>query len=352
MSAAADLRITVTDTATTFSGATNLHRFDSPSPRDIAAQVRKTFGPDPAGASVHLVATPGLAAQVEAALAGYNVSLTAEDAEGGEDGGELGGSGGFDAGGLQPEALGGWGSPLEAPAAGQVVLKRPVEAAGAGRDWAVWIIGAVVAAAAAVCAVAIAATSRSLFAPPVEAPPAAEEPRGASEDGSDREGDEAGDRAGGDEGRGGARGGGGAGEGRASQSNQAPVTLERDGLRVELPAGFSLDDAGPPWRATGLDPDFRLEIAMDELYNLPPETLVDQLRRDVEADPATELVAVDGATLIYVEHPGDGSQVLWKTWSRDNRQLFVGCHTRRAPTTVQQATCRMAMESAVYQPVS
>lgn len=347
MNAPAELRITVTETATTFSGATSLHRFDSPSPRDIAAQVRKTFGPDPAGAGVHLVAAPELAAQVVAALAGYDVALTTVELEDAEAASELGGSDGF-----APGGRGGWDAPPEAPGAGQVVLRRPSEGAGGGRDWALWIIGAVVAAAAAACAVAIAATSRSLLAPFEDAPEPAAQARAEGEAGHEETGGGAREDAGQDAGDEAVRDGGGGGEARASQSSQAPVTLERNGLRVELPAGFSLDDAGPPWRATGLDPDFRLEIAVDELYNLPPETLVDQLRRDVEADPATELVAVDGATLTYLERPGDGSEVLWKTWSRDNRQLFVGCHTRRAPTTVQQATCRMAMESAVYQPVS
>lgn len=301
-----ELRVTASDTATVFSGALNLHRFDAPSPRDIAAQIRTALGPDTAGARVRIIAEPERAARIEAALAGSGIAVTCEEL-----------------------------SLIDAPdpPSPGLDLRRPTGEEPGGRDWAVWAVAAVVAAAAAACAVAVAATTRSLHQQPESAPPPETPPETPVVS---------------------AAGSGAAVEG-ASTSNEAPprtVVLQRDGLHVELPAGFTLEPDGELWRATGLDPDFRLEIAVDELYNLPPEALAEQLRRDLEADPGTELVAVDGQRLTYRELPGDGSEVLWRTWPAGNRQIFVGCHTRTAPTQVQQATCRMAMDSASYRPVS
>lgn len=298
----AELRVTASDTATVFSGALNLHRFDAPSPRDIAAQIRTALGPDTAGARVRIIAEPERAARIEAALAGSGIAVTCEEL-----------------------------SLVDAPdpPSPELDLRRPTGEEPGGRDWAVWAVAAVVAAAAAACAVAVAVTTRSLHQQPESAPPPETPAVSAAGSGAAVEG--------------------------ASTSNEAPprtVVLQRDGLHVELPAGFTLEPDGELWRATGLDPDFRLEIAVDELYNLPPEALAEQLRRDLEADPGTELVAVDGQRLTYRELPGDGSEVLWRTWPAGNRQIFVGCHTRTAPTQVQQATCRMAMDSASYRPVS
>lgn len=345
-----DLRVTVTDSATIFTGATTLHRFDAPSPRDIAKQIRNTFGPDPDGAQVHLTASREQLAQIEAALGDYPVALTAQV--------------------LQPAAPEGVAGSVEDRLDDHFddhldddfgdhfddhfddgALRRPGPAGGGERwrrDWAVWIIGAVVVAAAVACAVAIAATSRSL--------------RGGAPDaaGPDQAGAATGDqasraRASETEASGAQapRESLGVGETGASSSGKAPprtAILERNGVRLEVPAGFTLAADGPMWRATGLDPDFRLEIAVDELYNLPPETMAEQLTRDVEADPQTELVDTDGRFLVYRERPADGSEVLWKTWSSGNRQVFIGCHTRAAPTKVQQATCRMAMDSATFTP--
>lgn len=301
----AELRVTASDTATVFSGPLNLHRFDAPSPRDIAAQIRTALGPDTAGARVRIIAEPERAARIEAALAGSGIAVTCEEL-----------------------------SLVDAPdpPSPELDLRRPTGEEPGGRDWAVWAVAAVVAAAAAACAVAVAATTRSLHQQPETAPPPetpVETPVVSAATSEAVKG--------------------------ASTSNEAPprtVVLQRDGLHVELPAGFTLEPDGELWRATGLDPDFRLEIAVDELYNLPPEALAEQLRRDLEADPGTELVAVDGQKLTYRELPGDGSEVLWRTWPAGNRQIFVGCHTRTAPTQVQQATCRMAMDSASYRPVS
>ena len=132
------------------------------------------------------------------------------------------------------------------------------------------------------------------------------------------------------------------------RAEQTSISIERDGLTVQLPAGFTLEADDDMWRATGSDPNFRLQIAVEHLYQLPARTMADQLLADIETDPEVELVDTDGISVTYLERAGDGSQSLWKTWPNGTVQLFVGCHTRAEPTVVQRATCRMAMESAEY----
>ena len=132
------------------------------------------------------------------------------------------------------------------------------------------------------------------------------------------------------------------------RAEQTSISIERDGLTVQLPAGFTLEADDGMWRATGDDPNFRLQMAVEHLYQLPARTMAEQLLADIEADPEVELVDTDGIAVTYLERAGDGSQSLWKTWPNGTVQLFVGCHTRAEPTVVQRATCRMAMETAEY----
>ena len=70
---------------------------------------------------------------------------------------------------------------------------------------------------------------------------------------------------------------------------------------------------------------------VEQLYNLPAHTMTEQVLCDIEADPETQLVDTDGHSLTYLEFPGDGSEVLWKTWLHDNYQIFVASpHAHRA----------------------
>ena len=304
--AQAALRITVTETSTVFTGVANLRRMDAPSAREVVNYVRNVFGPEPAGAHVHIAASPARLAELESALAGYEIRLTTEALPGD---GDTNAFGLYDSGDLD-------------------ALVRGVDEGSSRRPE--WAVLAVAAAVAVVCAVVIGMTAANLVGRSTAEENALEETPSEAVDASE------------------------VAEAvtEASTSEQAPdtVELERDGVRVELPAGFELEEVDGMWRATGPDPDFRLLISVDELYNLPAETMAEQLLRDVEADPETELVDTDGHSLTYRELPADGSEVLWKTWPHDNYQVFVACHTRSAPTTVQQATCRMAFESAVFEP--
>lgn len=134
------------------------------------------------------------------------------------------------------------------------------------------------------------------------------------------------------------------------ETDKAPetVVLAQDGLEVTLPAGFHLEAHDDMWKAEGDDPDFRLQLAIDDLYGLPGDQLLQQVEREISMDEELELVAVDDHHIEYRQYAVDGSEATWVTWVEGDMQLSVGCHTRFAPTTVQRATCHMAYESATY----
>ena len=290
-----ELRITATDASTVITGAANIHRFDAPTSREIAGTVRSVLGPDPHGAPVHIAADPQRLSELTHALADYDIDLTTEP--------------------LQPVAP----TPDDTPEP----FHRPPPPEQESRS-GVWIIAAVVAAVALACAAVIwGLTSGKAQSSGEAEPPPSQPPETQSTPVSSPAQEE-------------------------EEAEQSSIGIERDGLTVQLPAGFTLEADDGMWRATGSDPNFRLQIAVEHLYQLPARTMADQLLADIETDPEVELVDTDGISVTYLERAGDGSQSLWKTWPNGTVQLFVGCHTRTEPTVVQRATCRMAMESAEY----
>ena len=290
-----ELRITATDASTVITGAANIHRFDAPTSCEIAGTVRSVLGPDPHGAPVHIAADPQRLSELTHALADYDIDLTTEP--------------------LQPVAP----TPDDTPEP----FHRPPPPEQESRS-GVWIIAAVVAAVALACAAVIwGLTSGKTQSPGEEEPPPSQPPETQSAPVSSPVQEE-------------------------ERAEQTSISIERDGLTVQLPAGFTLEADDDMWRATGSDPNFRLQIAVEHLYQLPARTMADQLLADIETDPEVELVDTDGISVTYLERAGDGSQSLWKTWPNGTVQLFVGCHTRAEPTVVQRATCRMAMETAEY----
>lgn len=290
-----ELRITATDASTVITGAANIHRFDAPTSREIAGTVRSVLGPDPHGAPVHIAADPQRLSELTHALSDYDIELTTEP--------------------LQPVAP----TPDDTPEP----FHRPPPPEQESRS-GVWIIAAVVAAVALACAGVIwGLTSGKTQSSGEEEPPPSQPPETQSAPVSSPVQEE-------------------------ERAEQTSISIERDGLTVQLPAGFTLEADDDMWRATGSDPNFRLQIAVEHLYQLPARTMADQLLADIETDPEVELVDTDGISVTYLERAGDGSQSLWKTWPNGTVQLFVGCHTRAEPTVVQRATCRMAMESAEY----
>lgn len=291
-----ELRITATDASTVITGAANIHRFDAPTSREIAGTVRSVLGPDPHGAPVHIAADPQRLSELTHALADYDIDLTTEP--------------------LQPVA--------PAPDGATDVTEafhRPPPPAQESRS-GTWIIAAVVAAVALACAAVIWGLT-SGKSPEEQEPPPSPPPETQSAPVSSPVQEE-------------------------ERAEQTSISIEREGLSVQLPAGFTLEADDDMWRATGSDPNFRLQIAVEHLYQLPARTMAEQLLADIETDPEVELVDTDGIFVTYLERAGDGSQSLWKTWPNGTVQLFVGCHTRAEPTVVQRATCRMAMESAEY----
>lgn len=290
-----ELRITATDASTVITGAANIHRFDAPTSREIAGTVRSVLGPDPHGAPVHIAADPQRLSELTHALADYDIDLTTEP--------------------LQPVAP----TPDDTPEP----FHRPPPPEQESRS-GVWIIAAVVAAVALACAAVIwGLTSGKAQSSGEAEPPPSQPPETQSTPVSSPAQEE-------------------------EEAEQTSISIERDGLTVQLPAGFTLEADDDMWRATGSDPNFRLQIAVEHLYQLPARTMADQLLADIETDPEVELVDTDGISVTYLERAGDSSQSLWKTWPNGTVQLFVGCHTRTEPTVVQRATCRMAMESAEY----
>lgn len=287
------LRITATDASTVITGAANIHRFDAPSSREIAGTVRSVLGPDPAGAQVHIAADPQRLHELAHALADYDIELSTET--------------------LGPV-------PDDAPSDPLRPAPEAPEPGGNGT----WIVAGVVALVALACAGVIwGLTSNAQPEPTAEAAP--EEPPETAEEQAPEKTPE------------------------QEEAELPSISVARDGLSVQLPAGFTLDADGDGWRATGDDPNFRLHMAIERLYQLPARTMAEQLIADIEADPEVELVDTDGVAVTYLERAADGSQSLWKTWPNGAVQLFVGCHTRSEPTVVQRATCRMAMESAEFQ---
>lgn len=288
-----ELRITATDASTVITGAANIHRFDAPTSREIAGTVRSVLGPDPHGAPVHIAADPQRLSELTHALADYDIDLTTEP--------------------LQPVAP----TPDDTPEP----FHRPPPPEQESRS-GVWIIAAVVAAVALACAAVIWGLTSGKSSGEAEPPPSQPPETQSTPVSSPAQEEE--------------------------RAEQTSISIERDGLTVQLPAGFTLEADDDMWRATGSDPNFRLQIAVEHLYQLPARTMADQLLADIETDPEVELVDTDGISVTYLERAGDGSQSLWKTWPNGTVQLFVGCHTRTEPTVVQRATCRMAMESAEY----
>ncbi|MDY5786422.1 type VII secretion-associated protein [Corynebacterium sp.] len=296
------LTITMKGAAVIFEGVSNVYRYDRPGPADVAHHVRSVLGAEPGGAVVHVVGEDDDVDALSRALVGYDITLTAEPL------------------------------PVVAPdtvedTSTELRVQRPTPDGRSkdGQRGDGWVIAAAAVVVAALAAGAIwsslssrvvadnTAVSQS-SAPTSVAPTASTTPRSTQ------------------------------------PATPRTVVVERQGLRVELPAGFTIVPDGDMWRATGDDPDFRLQIAVENLYQLPAEQMVAQVVDEVEADPEVELVSNDGTLVHYTQRSADGSVAEWRTWADGGHQLFVGCHTRQEATTVQKATCRMAMESAEFEP--
>lgn len=127
--------------------------------------------------------------------------------------------------------------------------------------------------------------------------------------------------------------------------NPGEKRLDIEGLSVVLPTGFQATVEEGLVTATGEDPDLRILLAADSLFNVPARALFDEIKAQVDKDPELRDVSEDAGRLHYVEDPGDGSVVEWTIWEDTGHHMSVGCHTRHNANAVQKAACRMATES-------
>lgn len=127
--------------------------------------------------------------------------------------------------------------------------------------------------------------------------------------------------------------------------NPGEKRLDIEGLSVVLPTGFQATVEEGLVTATGEDPDLRILLAADSLFNVPARALLDEIKAQVDKDPELRDVSEDAGRLHYIEDPGDGSVVEWTIWEDTGHHMSVGCHTRHSANAVQKAACRMATES-------
>ena len=127
--------------------------------------------------------------------------------------------------------------------------------------------------------------------------------------------------------------------------NPGEKRLDIEGLSVVLPTGFQATVEEGLVTASGKDPDLRILLASDSLFNVPAKALFDEIKAQVDRDPELRDVSEDAGRLHYIEDPGDGSVVEWTIWEDTGHHMSVGCHTRHNANAVQKAACRMATES-------
>lgn len=135
------------------------------------------------------------------------------------------------------------------------------------------------------------------------------------------------------------------GGGSDGELNPGEKRLDIEGLSVVLPTGFQATVEEGLVTATGEDPDLRILLAADSLFNVPAKALFDEIKAQVDKDPELRDVSEDAGRLHYIEDPGDGSVVEWTIWEDTGHHMSVGCHTRHNANAVQKAACRMATES-------
>ena len=295
------LRIDVSDGCAIFSGAANLHRFDEPSATDIAASVRGLLADHSTSVRIEVAAEDALVEELRALLTEYNVEASSlVDAP--------------------DPATSEWDT---------VTVSRPTLDVQDKKQRVNLVLLGVVGVVILLCAVAIwfvmgRVTGASTAAPTPVSVAASSSPAASSAPSSPR------------------------------PSTPAPppetVTLSQDGLSVELPAGFALAPDEDMWRATGPDPDLRIQFAVDPLYGVPAEAVLDQIEQEINADPELTLLERADGTIRYRHLLPDGSEALWAAWAEHGHQISIGCHSRTAPTTIQLAACTMANDTARFNP--
>ncbi|OFS40533.1 type VII secretion-associated protein [Corynebacterium sp. HMSC069E04] len=141
--------------------------------------------------------------------------------------------------------------------------------------------------------------------------------------------------------------GAGAEETGSRQLRPGQQAIDVEGMSLVLPQGFRTSVEDGLVTAAGEDPNLRILLAADPLFNVPVDVLFTEIKEQIESDPALRDPVEDSGRLTYTEDPGDGSRVTWMMWEDKGHQMSVGCHTKFEPNVVQKAACRMAAESLV-----
>ncbi|MDO4928813.1 MAG: type VII secretion-associated protein [Corynebacterium sp.] len=145
----------------------------------------------------------------------------------------------------------------------------------------------------------------------------------------------------------------------SASSSAAPTTeLERythPGLSVELPPGYSLgaspNDPAVIW-AQGEATDFRILFARDAVYGMPPDLVEEELDRLIKADESLRLTPAFSSRkdiVSYTEVAPDGSHTVWAAWSDEEFLYSIGCQAKTQMSLPQQAACRLAQDSAIFE---
>lgn len=133
----------------------------------------------------------------------------------------------------------------------------------------------------------------------------------------------------------------------SAQLRPGQQAIDVEGMSLVLPQGFRTSVEDGLVTAAGEDPNLRILVAADPLFNVPVDVLFTEIKEQIESDPALRDPVEESGRLTYTEDPGDGSRVTWMMWEDKGHQMSVGCHTKFEPNVVQKAACRMAAESLV-----
>lgn len=135
----------------------------------------------------------------------------------------------------------------------------------------------------------------------------------------------------------------------------APEHAQVGALEFELPATAMVEQTGAQ-EATirGADEAFRIYLA-DEPAPAEGEDLGGAIAAAIAADPALTAVPGEAVTdkpgaIEYVEHPEDGSTVLWVTWPEQQHIVAVGCHSKAFVTAQHRSECASFVRSVRVAP--
>ena len=153
-------------------------------------------------------------------------------------------------------------------------------------------------------------------------------------------------------GQGGSRGPDGAPPNSAAAPEARGIELVGNGVRVELPAGWRVDERATAEALVLVDGGtMRVLVSAGEVpWGMDADGIVAGLTAHAAGDPAMDGVrreVIDGLdVVVHEERPPDGSVVLWQHKLVDGWQVSVGCQFRGATIPQVRPVCGRALRSA------